>query len=124
MVHHPFEPSKERRRGTRIRLAKPLAARVRTINDAIVRDLSKGGALIETGRALAPGSRCEVHLVLGERKANAVARVARCHLLPGGLRYEAGIEFEKIDAETIAAIEKILNESPGGGPLPGTIKSV
>jgi hypothetical protein len=124
MVDHSVEPSKERRRGSRIRLSRPLAARVRTINEAIVRDLSKGGALIETGRALAPGSRCEVHLELGERKANAMARVARCHLLAGGKRYEAGIEFEKIDAETLAAIEKIVNESPGGAPLPGTIKTV
>jgi hypothetical protein len=116
--------SKERRQGTRHRLTKPLAARVRTINEALVRDLSKGGALIETGRALAPGSRCEVHLELGELKANATARVARCHLLAGGTRYEAGIEFEKIDAEALAAIEKIVNESPDGEPLPGTIKTV
>jgi hypothetical protein len=116
--------SKERRQGIRHRLTKPLAARVRTINEALVRDLSKGGALIETGRALAPGSRCEVHLELAELKANATARVARCHLLAGGTRYEAGIEFEKIDPETLAAIEKIVNESPDGEPLPGTIKTV
>lgn len=124
MVDHPIDRSKERRRGSRIRLAKPLAARVRTISDAIVRDLSKGGALIETGRALAPGSRCEFHLELGELKANATARVARCHLLAGGTRYEAGIEFEKIDAKTLDAIEKIVNEAPGGEPLPGTIQTV
>jgi hypothetical protein len=115
--------SKERRRGVRRRLTRPLAARVRTINEAIVRDLSKGGARIETGRALAPGSRCEVHLELGPLKANAMARVARCHLLAGGPRYEAGIEFEKIDAETVAAIEKIVNGSHGGEPLPGTIET-
>lgn len=123
MVHHPFEPSKERRRGSRIRLAKPLPARVRAINEALIRDLSTGGALIETGRALAPGSRCEVHLALGELKAHATARVARCHLLAGGTRYEAGLEFEKIDAETLAAIEKIVNETTGGEPVPGTIET-
>jgi hypothetical protein len=93
------------------------------INEAIVRDLSTGGALIETGRALAPGSRCEVHLQLGELKANATARVARCHLLAGGLRYEAGIEFEKIDAKTLEAIEKIVNGSHGGEPVPGTVET-
>ena len=96
---------------------------MRTINEAIVRDLSKGGALIETGRALAPGSRCEVHLELGEVTANAMARVARCHLLPGGTRYEAGIEFEKIDAVTLSAIERIVNETPGGESLPGTVET-
>ena len=124
MSDDPHGPSKERRRGARHRLTRPLAARVRTINEAIVRDLSKGGALIETGRALAPGSRCEIHLVLGDVKANATARVARCHLLPGGLHYEAGIEFEKIDAKTLEAIEKIVNDSPDGEPLPGTIKTI
>jgi hypothetical protein len=124
MTETHSDRSRERRRGSRVRLARPLTARVRTINEALVRDLSKGGALIETGRALAPGSRCEVHLELGERKANATARVARCHLLAGGKRYEAGIEFEKIDAETLAAIEKIVSESHGAGPLPGTIKPV
>jgi len=117
-------PAKERRRGARHRITHPLAARVRTINEAIVRDLSKGGALIETGRALAPGSRCEVHLELGEVKANATARVARCHLLPGGLHYEAGIEFEKIDEKTLEAIEKIVNESAGGESPSGTIRTV
>lgn len=123
MDNDPKDRSKERRRGVRHRLTKPLAARVRTINEAIVRDLSKGGALIETGRALAPGSRCEVHLELGVLKANATARVARCHLLAGGTRYEAGIEFEKIGAEALAAIEKIVDKTPDGKSLPGTIET-
>jgi len=115
--------SKDRRRGSRIRLPKPLPARVRAINEALIRDLSTGGARIETGRALAPGSRCEVHLELEGVKANATARVARCHLLAGGTRYEAGLEFEKIDEATLSAIEKILAETSGGGSLPGTIET-
>lgn len=117
------ERGKERRRGARLRLPKPLPARVRAVTEAFVHDLSKGGALIETTRALAPGSRCEVHLELGDLKANATARVARCHLLAGGTLYEAGLEFEKIDDATLAAIERMVSAASRGEPLPGTIET-
>jgi hypothetical protein len=56
-------------------------------------------------------------------KAKATARVARCHLLPGGTRYEAGLEFERIDETTVAAIEKILTRTSPGESLPGTIRT-
>jgi hypothetical protein len=123
MVETRSDRPRERRRGVRHRLTRPLAARVRAINEALIRDLSTGGALIELGRSLAPGSRCEVNLELEGVKAKATARVARCHLLHGGARYEAGLEFESIDETTVAAIEKILTGTSPGEPLPGTIRT-
>jgi hypothetical protein len=94
------------------------------VTDAFIRNLSVGGALIESSRALAPGSRCEVHLELGGVSATVKARVVRSHLLAGsGSRYEAGLEFEEIDEGTRSAIENILKAARNGEPVPGTIKA-
>lgn len=94
------------------------------VSEASIRNLSTGGALIESGRALAPGSRCEVHVELGGTAATVTARVVRCHLLPGtGSRYQSGIEFENVDEKTRAAIEKIVKAAGNGEPLPGKIRA-
>lgn len=106
----------------RVSLEKPLSARVRMVNEALVRNLSMGGALIETGRALAPGSLCEIHLEAGGVTATVKAKVARCHLLAGSATsYSAGLEFRELDEKTRAAVEKILKSARG--PLPGTIQT-
>jgi hypothetical protein len=94
------------------------------VTDAFIRNLSAGGALIESGRALAPGSRCEVHVELGGAAATVTAKVVRCHLLGGiGSRYESGLEFERVDEEARSAIEKIVRAAGNGEPVPGKIKA-
>ena len=115
-------PPKERRRGPRVSPAKPLPARVRMVADAWIRNLSAGGALIESARALAPGSRCEVQIDLGGTAATVVARVVRCHMMAGsGSRYEAGLEFDAADEKTRAGVEKILKRAGGSGSLPASL---
>jgi len=114
--------SKERRRGPRVSPAKPLPARVRMVADVLIRNLSAGGALIESARALAPGSRCEVQIDLGGTAATVVAKVVRCHLMAGaGSRYEAGLEFDAADEKTRDGIEKVLKRAGGYGSLPASL---
>ncbi len=123
MADQKNDPPNERRRGRRISPAKPLSARVRMVTEAFIRNLSTGGALIESDRALAPGSRCELHLELGGVATTAIARVVRCHMLAGkGARYQSGLSFEEIDDRTRSAIEKIVKAAGDGGPLPGKLK--
>ena len=94
------------------------------VTDAFIRNLSAGGALIESGRALAPGSRCEIHVELGGTAATVTARVVRCHLLSGtGSRYQSGLAFENVDEKTRAAIEKIVKAAGNGEPLPAKIRA-
>ncbi len=118
------EKPKERRRVSRVTLAKPIPARLRVATEAFIRNLSVAGALIESSRALAPGSSCEVHLELGGLSATAPAKVVRCHIVAGNAsRYEAGLEFGELDGKTRSAIEKILKAAENGKPLPGTIRA-
>ncbi len=94
------------------------------VTDAFIRNLSAGGALIESGRALAPGSRCEIHLDLGGEAATVTAKVVRCHLLPGtGSRYQSGLAFEQVDEKTRSAIDRIVKTAGNGEPLPGKIRT-
>jgi hypothetical protein len=94
------------------------------VTDAFIRNLSAGGALIESGRALAPGSRCEVHVELAGVAATVTAKVVRCHLLGGiGARYESGLEFEAVDEKSRSAIEKIVKAAGNGEPVPGKIET-
>ncbi len=124
MADDTKEPPKDRRQISRVSLNQPLPARLRMAADAFIRNLSAGGALIESGRALAPGSSCEVHVQHEGATVVVKARVVRCHLLGGsGSRYESGLEFEEIDENTRSAIEKIVKSSRDGEPVPGRIKA-
>ena len=122
MAERKNEPPKERRRGPRVSPAKPLPARVRMVADVFIRNISSGGALVESARALAPGSRCEVQIDLGGTAATVAAKVVRCKLMAGsGSRYEAGLEFDAADEKTRSGVERILKRAGASGSLPASL---
>ena len=62
-------------------------------------DLSAGGALVQTRRALRPGARVHFNLVLRERSFGLSARVLRCVVWTldwsEGISYRGALQFEE-----------------------------
>jgi hypothetical protein len=62
-------------------------------------DLSAGGALVQTHRALRPGARVHFNLVLRERSFGLSARVLRCVVWTldwrEGISYRGALQFEE-----------------------------
>jgi hypothetical protein len=94
--------SQERRRRPRVKLGGGVVAKVQTVLQAPVIDLSVTGALVEVEEALRPGARCTVRIPLAEgTMLHLGARVVRSTLVAlartgeGGraARYQAAVEF-------------------------------
>jgi hypothetical protein len=80
-------------------------------------DLSAGGALVQTRRALRPGARVHFNLVLRERSFGLSARVLRCIVwtLDGneGISYRGALQFE----ERCELLREMATH--GGSDIPG-----
>jgi len=86
----------DRRREHRV-TAGTMRARMRPGHRLVVVDLSAGGALVEAGRPLRPGSCVEVQLETDARRGMVAARVVRCTVAAidaeSGVTYRAGLSF-------------------------------
>lgn len=99
----------ERRRAPRLKLLKPVQAKVRTYALAKVLDVSESGLLLEIEHALSPGDRHQVRIQVEGGDEVLRATVRRCWLErtdrdAEGLRvrvYHAGLEFEKPDPDLL-----------------------
>lgn len=73
------------------------SARLRTGLDLEVMNLSAGGALVEGGIRLLPGSRLTLQLAGPGACIHVTARVLRCEVVslrPVGIRYRGAMAFE------------------------------
>ena len=86
----------ERRREPRAEGAS-IRARVRTGHRLTVIDVSPGGALVEAGRALHPGSHVNLYLETDAERRTVPARVVRCAVAAidaeAGVLYRAALSF-------------------------------
>jgi hypothetical protein len=86
----------ERRREARV-TASGIRARVRTGHVLAIVDVSAGGALVEAGYQLRPGSRIDVHLETDYERRTVRASVTRCTVAaigsPTGITYRAALHF-------------------------------
>jgi hypothetical protein len=96
----PAAPHPDRRRGKR----QPAgcrgitSARIRPGHAALLIDLSAGGALVETGRRLLPGTRVELQLIGPDDRASIGGTVLRCSvsaLAPDSVCYRGAIQFDR-----------------------------
>jgi len=89
---------KERRRQPRVS-ASGVRARIRTGHRLVVIDVSAGGALVEAGQPLPPGSLVEVHLESDHQHGRLAARVVRCAVAAidteSGITYRAALSFNE-----------------------------
>ena len=117
----------ERRRAERYRPSSGVMARIRTIVQAEICNISESGALIRTGQSLVPGTSCELRLISPGSEARVTVRVTRCKMLLGETRsYEAGVEFVEsaLDEQARKALAQILDKAMKGRPLSGVLKGV
>jgi hypothetical protein len=74
-----------------------VSATVRPGHEVLLIDVSAGGALLETGRRLLPGSSIELHLATRERRTLVRGSVLRCavaRLSRNAVCYRGAIGFE------------------------------
>lgn len=92
----------ERRRAPRVRLLRPIGAKVRTYSPARVLDISRDGLLLQLDHPLSPGDHHELHIQLDGEDLVVKAVVRRCWLQGSGRddqgerirHYRAGIQFD------------------------------
>ena len=94
-------PLRDRRADTRFPPPRPGPARATLRPGCAVEliDLSRGGALVQAGRPLRPGSRVHLQLVLASGTFAVAARVVRCAVWSldssDGVRYRGALKFEE-----------------------------
>lgn len=74
-----------------------VSARVRPGREALLLDVSAGGALVETTYRLLPGSPIELHVATNERRASVRGGVLRCEVVgvrAAGMCYRSAIGFD------------------------------
>ena len=117
----------ERRKTERYRPSSGVMARIRTIVQAEILNISASGALIQTAQSLPPGTTCELRIVGAGVEAHVPVRVTRCKMLLGETRsYEAGLEFqeEAMSPEAKTALAAIVEKAKRGRPLSGVLKGI
>jgi hypothetical protein len=119
----PVEPvtrsGKDDRRGaTRYETATPLWGALGLSQGLRLRNLSAGGVLVESPRALPLQSVHRVSLPFlrgGEEVRARVCHVRREPQADGAMTYLVGLEFVAAPAPVIAAIEALVDEGLRGG---------
>jgi hypothetical protein len=103
----------ERRAVPRVEPAKPLKAKIRNSLAARVVDISERGAQLEVTSSLRPHTACDLRIRLGDGELVLRATVRRCRAWGFGLDdrdqkalfYRAGVEFDAMDAGTLARLK-------------------
>ena len=98
----PCDERPDRRRARRRRTVHDhgiVSARVRPGREALLLDVSAGGALVETTYRLLPGSPIELHVATNERRASVRGGVLRCEVVgvrAATMRYRSAIGFDRL----------------------------
>jgi len=96
MNRRPLERREARRR--RADEHGVVTARIRPGHQVTLIDLSPGGALVEAGRRLLPGSSVELHIQAADRHATMRGNVLRCSVVrvrPESMCYRGAIAFDR-----------------------------
>ncbi len=102
-------PVDDKRGGERFSILGELHGEVTVFQPIVVREISRGGAQIETSVPLQLNSLHQFRLMLGDRSVVVKGRVAHCRVVDvhdQGTTYRSGIEFIETSEpviETIAA---------------------
>jgi hypothetical protein len=120
------------RQCARLIFQDPVCGRVLATHDAQIHDLSLRGARLEHTVVLRPGSTCYVRVPLGQLFVTVVGSVVWSQVVgraanrpdgSTGLRYQSGLEFGNLAAETRARLTVFLERQgllrpENGGPAP------
>jgi hypothetical protein len=118
----------ERRKTPRLKLEKPVAAKVRTFVSGQMLDVSAGGLLMRVRKPLAVGTVYAMRLVFPDAQVEVFGTVRRCWLAgfdtdEEGDRvraYNAGLEFDTATPELVGRFRPgdalQIHLEPGEGP--------
>lgn len=114
----PDGPEPQDHRGAeRLQLLGELHGEVMVCLPMAVKEIGRGGALIETGFPLQLNSLHEVRLTLGDRPVVVKGRVAYCTVCDvdqESVLYRSGIEFVEPSERVAAAIGEFIGEVKDG----------
>ena len=106
------QPADERRRAQRFRPTSHLPVLLRSGREGLVRDVSVGGALIETNSHVGRGGRFDVRF--GPDILRVAAEVVRCHVVavrPDGITYRVAVAFKAPVNES--DVKRLLDRGDG-----------
>ena len=101
----------DKRDTERIEILGELKGEVTVFQPMAIREISRGGALIETGFPLQLDSLHEFRLTLGDRSVVVKGRVAHCSITDVEqelVLYKAGIEFIEPAERVVAVIREFI----------------
>ena len=99
------------RKNERLEIFGEMLGEVMVYEPMAVREISRGGALVETSFALVVDSLHDFRLVLGNISIVVKARIVHSHvseLEQGGVIYRAGIEFVQPTDHALEAIGQFM----------------
>jgi len=102
----------DKRDTERIEILGELKGEVTVFQPMAIREISRGGALIETGFPLQLDSLHEFRLTLGERSVVVKGRVAHCSITDVEqelVLYKAGIEFVEPPERVASVIREFID---------------
>ena len=105
-------PIDNKRGGERFPILGELHGEVTVFQPIVIREISRGGAQIETGVALQLNSLHQFRLMLGDRSVVVRGRVAHCRVSDvddQGTTYRSGIEFIELSEPVATAISEFVD---------------
>ncbi len=105
-------PTGDKRDNTRVEILGELRGEVKIFQPMVVKEISRGGAQVETEFPLQLDSLHEFRLTLGERSVVIKGRVAHCSITEVEhelVLYRSGIEFVEPPDRVRSAIHEFLD---------------
>lgn len=109
--------SENKRDSERISILGGLGGEVMIFQPIAVKDVSRGGAQVETAFPLQLDSLHDFRLTLGDRSVVVKARVAHCQISEvehEAVLYRSGIEFVEPSARVLAVVTDFLDALKSG----------
>lgn len=109
---------KATRDGERVAILGELRGEVMVFQPMAIKEISRGGALIEIAFSLQVDSIHEFRLSLGDRSVVVKGRVAHCRISDVDqdvVRYRAGVEFVDVSERVAAVVAEFIGAAKNRG---------
>jgi hypothetical protein len=112
-----MKPADDKRDTQRLQILGELQGEVTVLQPMAIKEISRGGAQIETGFPLQLDSLHDFRLTLGDRSLVVKGRVVHCSIIDVAQEqvvYRAGIQFIEPSERVLAAITQFIDAVESG----------
>ena len=106
------------RRNERLEIFGEMLGEVMVYQPMAIKEISRGGALIETSFPLQVDSLHDLRLMLGDTSIVVKGRIVHSHICDvehgGGVQYRIGVEFIEPSEHVIAAVDGFMRAIAAG----------